>query len=147
VSEVVWPMGMDRDLSTRPLVFNPKGFLVAILENDEACERAKTSLLEAGFDPDDLRVYKSSEILEDHERYLKELSRTRRVVAALTDDQATIDLYFGYAREGRGALWVHVPVKHDASRAMRHLSGHPILHFRYFGFDKDYDIPVHRGST
>ena len=42
-------MGMERDLSTRPLVFNPEGFLVAILDNTEACERARTALLEAGF--------------------------------------------------------------------------------------------------
>ena len=135
-------MGMDRDLSERTLVFDPRGFFVAILENDEACERARRSLLEAGFDGRDLRVYASEEILEDHERYLRARSTARKVVAALTDDQATIQLYFGSARQGRGALWVHAPEKHDATRAMRHLADHPVVHYRYFGNDKEHDIRV-----
>jgi hypothetical protein len=40
--EVVWPMGLsDQDpaLADRPLVFNPKGFLVAILEDDNHAEQ------------------------------------------------------------------------------------------------------------
>ena len=140
-------MGMDQDLSSRPLVFNPKGFLVAILENDEACERARVILVDAGFEPEHLRVYTSQEILEDHDRYLAARSMARRVVGALTDDQATIDLYFGYAREGRGALWVHVPDKHDASRAMRTLTDHRVLHYRYFGERRDEDIRMPHGSA
>jgi hypothetical protein len=136
-------MGMDRDLSTRALVFRPKGFLVAILDDDEACERARVALVDAGFRIEDLRVYTSHQILEDHELYLGARSTTRRVVGALTDDQATIDLYFGYAREGRGALWVHVPEKHDASRAMHYLIDHEVLHYHYFGSDRKDDIHVH----
>jgi hypothetical protein len=145
VTDVVWPMGMDRDLATRPLVFNPKGFLVAILDDEEACERARTVLLEAGFGSDNLRVYNSQEILEDHEVYLAARSKTRRVVGALTDDQATIDLYFGYANEGRAALWIHVPEKHDASRAIRYLTDHHVLHYRYFGSDEEQDIHLRQG--
>ena len=135
-------MGMDRDPSTRPLVFNPKGFLVAILANDEACERARVGLVDAGFGSENVRVYTSAQILEDHERYLAARSTARRVVGAITDDQATIDLYFGYAREGRGALWIHVPEHHDASRAMRTLMDHHVLHYRYFGRDRQDDIRV-----
>jgi hypothetical protein len=140
-------MGMDRDLATRPLVFNPKGFLVAILDDEEACERARTALLEAGFGRENLRVYNSQEILEDHEVYLAARSKTRRVVGALTDDQATIDLYFGYANEGRAALWVHVPEKHDASRAIRYLTDHQALHYRYFGSAREDDINVRQSSA
>ena len=143
----VWPMGMDRDLGTRPLVFNPKDFLVTILESTEACERARTALMDAGFGAEDLRVYTSQEILEDHEVYLAARSTTRWVVGALTDDQETIDLYFGYAREGRAALWVHVPEKHDASRAMRYLIDHQVLHYRYYGNDEEQDIHVRRGNA
>ena len=135
-------MGMDRDLSSRPLVFNPKGFLVAILEDERACEEARAGLMDAGFAEADLRVYTSEEILSDHEVYLKKRSTARRVVGALTDDQATIDLYFGYAREGRGALWVHVPQEVDASKAIRGLADHGVLHYRYFGRDREVDIGV-----
>jgi hypothetical protein len=41
--EVAWPMGLsdhDPSLADRPLAFNPKGFLVAILENDDHAEQA-----------------------------------------------------------------------------------------------------------
>jgi hypothetical protein len=140
-------MGMDQDLSTRPLVFNPKGFLVAVLDDTEACVRARAALLEAGFGETDLRVYTSEQILNDHELFLAARSKTRRVVGALTDDQATIELYFGYAAEGRGALWVHVPEKRDASRAMRYLVDQHVLHYRYFGPTENLDIHVPDGSA
>lgn len=135
-------MGMDRDLSARPLVFNPKGFLVAILDDDASCERARATLVDVGFATEELRVYTSSQILGDHELYLAARSKARRVVGALTDDQATIDLYFGYAGEGRGALWIRAPEKHDASRAMRYLMDHQVLHYHYFGSDREDDIRV-----
>jgi hypothetical protein len=67
VSDVVWPMGMDQDLSTRALVFNPRGFLVAILEDDDACERAGVALVDAGFGSEDLRVYTSHQIIDSLE--------------------------------------------------------------------------------
>jgi len=118
------------------------GVLVAILENDGACEHAMEALVGFGFAPEDLRVYTSGQILEDHELYLAARSKTRRVVGAVTDDQATIELYFGYARQGRGALWVHTPEKHDASRAIRYLMEHDVLHYRYFGSDREDDIHV-----
>ncbi len=140
MSEVIWPMGMDRDLSSRPLVFNPKGFLVAILEDDDACERSRAALVSGGFASEDLRVYTSKQILEDHELYLRARSTARRVVGALTDDQRTIELYFGYAREGRGALWIHAPEEHDVSRAVRKLVDHNVLHYHYFGNDREADI-------
>ena len=142
MSEVIWPMGMDRDLSFRPLVFNPKGFMVAILDDDESTERARASLEEAGFAAEELRVYTSAQILEDYELYLEAHPRARRVVGAPTDNQATIDLYFGYAREGRGALWIRAPEKPDASRAMRCLAQHQVLHYRYFGSERQVDISV-----
>ena len=142
MSEVIWPMGMDRDLSFRQLVFNPKGFMVAILDDDASTERARASLEAAGFAAEELRVYTSAQILENHELYLAARSRTRRVVGAVMDDQETIELYFGYASEGRGALWIHAPEKHDASRAMRTLAEHQVLHYRYFGSEREDDIRV-----
>jgi hypothetical protein len=135
-------MGMDRELSDRPMVFDATGFLCVILEDDVACGRARATLEAVGFDPEHLRVYTSEEILGDGEKFLAQRSTVRKLVGALTDDQATVDLYFGYAAEGRGALWVYAPEKHDASRVMRYLTDHPVLHYRYFGSDGDHDIHV-----
>src|SRR5919198_3068763 len=141
-NEVVWPMGMtDQDpaLGTRSLAFDPQGFLVAILQDADHAEQAKTGLVEAGFAETDLRVYTSQQILEDHERFLAQRTVARRVVGGLTDDPDTIKLYFGYARDGRSALWVHVPDDADADRAVRGLADHQVLHFRHYGHHSQQD--------
>jgi hypothetical protein len=135
VSEVVWPMGMG-NLSSRPLVFSPKGFLVAIFQNGAAGEVARADLEAAGIAREDLRTYTSSQILEDHDRYLETRSVAHRITGGLTEDQSDIELYFGYAREGRTALWIHVPDSLDASRAARYLANHQVLHFRHLDDDK-----------
>ena len=75
--EVAWPTGMsDQDPAARerPPVFNPQGFLVAILEDADQAEQAKTTLAEAGFADRDLRVYTSQQILDSWERFQAERS-------------------------------------------------------------------------
>ena len=144
-NEVAWPTGMsDQDPAARerPLVFNPQGFLVAILEDADQAERAKTALVEAGFADRDLRVYTSQEILDSWERFQVERSSTQRVVGALTDDPDTIEQYFGYARQGRSAVWLHVPDDADASRAVRALADHQVLHFRHYGHGGQEDLHI-----
>jgi len=100
--EVVWPTGMsDQDPSARerPLVFNPEGFLVAILQDADQAEQAKTTLAEAGFAERDLRVYTSQEILDSWERFQSERSLAQRVAGAVTDDPETIEQYLQLAQE------------------------------------------------
>jgi hypothetical protein len=144
-NEVTWPTGMsDQDPAARarPLVFNPQGFLVAILNDADQAEHARAALAEAGFAETDLRVYTSQEILDGWERFLAERSLAQRVVGAVTDDPDTIELYFGYAREGRCALWVHVPNEADADRVVRCLADHHVLHIRYYGHDRLDDLHI-----
>jgi hypothetical protein len=144
-NEVVWPTGMsDHDPSARerPLFFNPQGFLVAILEDAGPAEQAKATLAEAGFAETHLRVYTSSQILDSWERFQAERSLAQRVAGAVTDDPDTIEQYFGYARQGRAALWVHVPDDGDAKRAVRALADHQVLHFRHYGHDGQQDIHI-----
>ena len=143
--EVVWPTGMsDQDPAARarPLVFNPRGFLVAILEDADQAERAKAALAEAGFAETDLRVYTSEQILDSWERFQAERSLAQRVAGAVTDDPETIEQYFGYAREGRSALWVRVPDDADADRAVRCLADHQVLYIRHYGHDSQYDMHI-----
>ena len=141
--EVVWPMGMsdqDPSLADRPLMFNPKGFLVAILDDDDHAERARAALQKAGFADRDLRVYTSRQILADHQRYLAQRSLARRVVGGVTDDTTALERYLGHARQGRSALWVHVPDDADAKRAVRSLADHPVIHIRHYGQDRQEDL-------
>jgi hypothetical protein len=143
--EVAWPTGMseqDPPARARPLVFNPTGFLVVMLQDAEQAERARAELAQARFVETDLRVYTSQEILDSWDRFLVERSVAQRVVGAVTDDPETIELYFGYARAGRAALWVRVPDRDDAKRAVRHLIDYDVLHVRYYGDDGQEDIHI-----
>ena len=142
--EVVWPTGMsDQDPAARdrPLVFNPQGFLAAILEDDDQADQARATLAEAGFADRDLRVY-TSEVLDGWERFQAERSLAQRVAGAVTDDPDTIELYFGYARQGHAALWVHVPDEADAKKAIRGLADHQVLHIRDYGHDRQDDLHI-----
>ena len=144
-NDVAWPTGMsDQDPAARdrPLVFNPQGFLVAILEDADQAEQAKTALAEAGFADRDLRVYTSRQILDSWERFQAERSLAQRVAGALTDDPDTIEQYFGYARQGHAALGVQVPDEADAKRAIRGLADHQVLHIRHYGRDRQQDIHI-----
>jgi hypothetical protein len=144
-NEVVWPTGMsDQDPAARerPLFFNPQGFLVAILNDADQAEQAKATLAEAGFAQTDLRVYTSRQILDSWERFQAERSLAQRVAGAFSDDPDTIELYFGYARAGRSALWVRVADKADAKRAIRCLADHQVLHFRHYGHDRQDDLHI-----
>jgi hypothetical protein len=143
--EVVWPTGMsDQDPAARerPLVFNPEGFLVAILEDADQAEQARVALAEAGFAETNLRVYTSQQILDSWERFQAERSLAQRVAGAITDDPDTLELYFGSARQGRAALWVHVPDEADAKKAICALADHQVLHIRHYGHDRQQDLHI-----
>jgi hypothetical protein len=142
---IVWPTGMsegDPPARERPLVFSPEGFLVAIMEDADQAEQARAALAGAGFAEFALRVYTSQEILDSWERFQAERSLAQRVAGAVTDDPGTIEGYFGYAREGRAALWAHVPDDADAKRAVRVLADHPVLHLRHYGHGSQQDIHI-----
>jgi len=144
-NEVAWPTGMsDQDPAARerPLVFNPQGFLVAILEDADQAERAGAALADAGFAKTDLRVYTSQQILDSWERFQAERSLAQRVAGAITDDPDTIEQYFGHARQGHAALWVHVPDDADARRAVRGLADHQVLHIRHYGDGSQQDLHI-----
>jgi hypothetical protein len=126
----------------RPLFFNPQGFLVAVLEDDDQAEQAKAALAAAGFADRDLRVYTSQQILDSWDRFQAERSLAQRVAGAVTDDPDTIELDFGYARQGRSALWVRVPDEADADRAVRRLADHQVLHFRHYGHGSQPDLHI-----
>ena len=146
--EIIWPMGMtDRNLSDRPMVFHPQGFLVAILTDADEAERAVSALRSAGFSDRELRVYTSQQILADHDLYTAQRSLARRVAGALTDDQESIALYFGHARDGRSALWISVDGDAEAARAIRRLADFDTFHIRHYGRSSRRDFSLHRPTS
>ena len=145
--DIVWPVGTtdrDPDLASRPMVFDPKGFLVAVLPGAEQAEGAATALRAAGFDERKLRIFSSQQILDDYARYAGQPSLTRRIVGALTDDEETLRLYHGHARDGCYALWVHVIDDDEAGRAIRGLADCGSLHVRHYGHRTQSDFYIQR---
>jgi hypothetical protein len=145
---VVWPMDVkESDFSSGPLVFKPRGFLVAILADPEEAEKAVRALRKGGFGERELRVYTGQQTLQDHQRYAALQNAAHRIVRAATNDPETLDLYFGHARDGRLALWVHVADDEAADRAIRYLADCRTLHIRHYGHQKQSDFYLERPTT
>ena len=148
--EVAWPVGttdQDPALADRPLVFHPKGFLVAILPGLEEAERVAGGLRTAGFADRQLRIFTGEQILQDYARYVARMSLPRRAAAAVTDDRETLELYHGHARDGRAALWIHVTDDDEANRAIRGLSDSAALHIRHYGHHRQSDFRLRRPTS
>ncbi len=132
----------DPDPASRPWVFRPRGFLVAVLDDAARAAEAAAALREGGFAEKDLRAYSGEQVLEDRERFLAQQGTLRRLVGEVTSDSDAVALFSSYARDGRSFLWVRVPERDDANRAIRALSGCEVLHLRYYGEDTLEDIHV-----
>ena len=134
--EVVWPWGMterDPDPASRPWVFNPVGFLLAVVEDDAEAARAGAALEAVGFTPDEHRSYSGEQVIRDRDRFHAQQSAARRLVERVTIDNEAVQLLLDYAQAGRAFLWIRVPARDDANRAIRALSANKVLYFRYYG--------------
>lgn len=143
--EVVWPWGMtdrDPDPASRPWVFNPRGFLLAVLEDGAEGERAAAHLCEVGFSEGDRRLYPGEQVVDERRRFVAQQGPGRRLVEKLTIDAKAVDYILESAEQGRSFLWIRVPERADANRAIRGLSAHRVLHFRYYGDDGAEDLPM-----
>jgi hypothetical protein len=146
--DIAWPMDVrETDFSSGPLHFKPRGFLVAILPDQEETAKAAAALHACGFAEREMRVYTGEQILADHEIYAARQGPMHRVVRAATNDQETLDLYFGHARDGRLALWVYVVDDDAAGRAIRYLADYQTLHLRHYGHHKQRDFYLSRPSS
>src|SRR5215212_2371070 len=139
--DIRWPMDFDRKPGRGAnLMFRPRGFLVVMLPGDHEALRACSALRDAGFAEIDLKLYTSEEIVANYERYVKDRTVRERLTGSLTDDVEARDLYLSYAREGRCALWMHIPDETRVARALRVLANHPYVHFRYYGVNGMHDV-------
>lgn len=132
----MWPWGMterDPDPGSRPWVFNPIGFLLTVLGDTEEAEAAGTALQKVGFPEGHSRVFTGAQLLEDRARLVAQQSTARRLVGRMTIDNEAVNLLLDYARAGRAFMWIRVPQREDANRAIRALSTHNVLYYRYYG--------------
>jgi hypothetical protein len=121
-NENVFPMDVV-DASSRPWTFRPQGYLVAILADADEAHRAEAALAKAGLASHDIKLYTADQILENHERYISRRGVVSKVAGAIADDSEGRELYLGYARDDRCAMWVRIP---DEARFARRSSCSPI---------------------
>ena len=140
-SENTFPMDIT-DPSSRPWNFQPEGYLVVILAGTEVAQRAETALVAEGFAPRDVKLYTGKQILANHEEYMGRRGVTSKAVGSVADDLEGRELYLGYAREDRCALWLRLPDEADVPKALRVLADHNYLHTRYYGSEQQTDFHV-----
>lgn len=132
-----WPMDIEQLLSP---VFRAEGYFVVILADTDEGQETAAALEVAGVSRNDLKLYTSDDILGIHEEYLERRSAVAKIVGAMTDDDAGRDLYLGYAKEGRSALWARLPDKAVVPKVLRVLADRDYLHARYYGEDGVQDF-------
>jgi hypothetical protein len=140
-SENTFPMDIT-DPSSRPWNFRPEGYLVVILAGTEEAQRAEAGLVAEGFAPRDIKLYTGKQILDNHEEYMGRRGVTSKVVGSVADDLEGRELYLGYAREDRCALWMRIPEETHVPQALRVLADHNYLHARYYGDKKQEDFHI-----
>jgi hypothetical protein len=113
-----------------------------ILAGTEEAERAEAALVARGFAPRDIKLYTGKQILDNHEEYMGRRGVTSKVVGSVADDAEGRELYLGYAREDRCALWLRIPDEADVPKALRVLADHRYLHTRYYGSERQTDFHV-----
>jgi hypothetical protein len=130
------------DPSPRPWKFRPEGYLVVILSDAEEGQRAEEALVASGFAPRDVKVYTGSQILENYRVYATRRNITDKLAGSILDDTEGRELYLGYAREDRSALWLRLPDETYVAKALRMLADFNYVHARYYGPGKQQDFRV-----
>jgi hypothetical protein len=130
------------DSSPRPWKFRPEGYLVVILSDAEEGQRAEGALVDSGFAPRDVKVYTGRQILENYDVYATRRNIMDKLAGSVIDDAEGRELYLGYAREDRSALWLRLPDETDVPKALRALADLNYVHTRYYGPEKQQDFRV-----
>ena len=74
--------------------------------------------------------------------YTGRRTTTDKVVGSVVDDSEGRELYLGYAREDRCAMWVRIPYEEHVPKALRVLADHDYVHARYYGSRQQSDFKV-----
>ena len=115
---------------------------MVILSDADEGQRAEKALIAEGFSHRDVKLYTGKQILENHEVYMGRRDAASKVVGAVIDDSEGRELYLGYARDDRCALWLRIPNESDVPKALRVLADREYLHARYYGVGNQTDYHI-----
>ena len=139
--DIAFPMDVE---SIPPMEVQATGLSCGDPQGISEARRALLALVESGFAHRDIKVYSGEQILENDAVNRRRRTVARRLFGPVTDEDelAGRELYLGYAREGRSALWLRLPNEEDVSKALRVLADYDYLHARYYGFNTTEDFVV-----
>jgi len=96
-------------------IFYPRGYVVLALRNQDDAERMRWSLIEGGYDEDDIKLLDTDKVLEIASNELEQLNPLVRAVGA--ESQAT-ESHIAGAKQGHAFLVAYAPSELDTERLM-----------------------------
>jgi hypothetical protein len=121
-------------LATMLGTYYPKDYLVAVLPDAGAAERATAALGEAGWGAGEIETWSGEFVLATYERRQAHRGVMERLGAALaSDERIAVDQYIEEARQGRHFVTVRTPEDAQADRAAEILARHGAYGMRHYG--------------
>jgi hypothetical protein len=128
-----WPFEQPADGTLRPWYLTATGYLEALFSDPEEAQRAQRGLLQHQIPQEELRLYRSEEIL----RILSQLQEARpivaKAVAALVAEPDAKQRLLDNAWTGGAALWLVAPTIDRAGHLVRLLADYDYSSLRYYG--------------
>ncbi|HYC33876.1 MAG TPA: hypothetical protein VEB59_16415 [Gemmatimonadales bacterium] len=109
-------MAREREAPSRQFgIFYPRGYVVVALPSTEAADRMRRTLLDGGYDEEDIKVLERERVLEGATADLEHLSL---FVRALGSEPQVSEGHQRGAAEGHAFLVVYAPSDLDTERLM-----------------------------
>jgi hypothetical protein len=111
-------MAKQRQESSPPKrfgVFYPRGYVVVALRTEQDAERMRWSLIEGGYDEEDVMLLDSEKVLE---LATAELEQLNPLVRAVGDEFQATESHIAGARAGQQFLVAYAPSELDTERLM-----------------------------
>ena len=128
-----WPFERPAEGTLRPWYLMASGYLEALFSDPEEAQRAQRGLLQHQIPQEELRLYRSEEIL----RILSQLEEARSIVAkavaALVADPDAKQRLLDNAWTGGAALWLVAPTRDRAGHLVQLLADYDYSSLRYYG--------------
>jgi hypothetical protein len=96
-------------------IFYPRGYVIVALRNQEDAERMRWSLIEGGYDEEDLKLLDTEKVLEIATEELENLNPLVRAVGA---ESSATESHIAGAAAGQSFLVAYAPSELDTERLM-----------------------------
>jgi len=135
-----WPLEQPAEGTLRPWYFRATGYLMVLFSDPEEAQRAQRGLLQHKVPQEELRLYKSEEILRIVVQLQEERSIVAKAVAALVADPSVKQRFLATARTGGATLWLVAPTRDHADHLVGLLADYSYSFLRYYGDDGVADV-------